>query len=154
MELWNPVCLLLLLSAVFPAFAGEPKTRTSNKEPSAISEGSAPAMPKPVTDLSALLHSENVSSSAGRSVEFANIIVRRVFDSKTFLVGQNADKQIVVRLSRPYPKLRPGQQIQLTGVIRRTSEFSGEWPWAGPNVPVEADFPVFIDATSMHVLGR
>jgi stress response protein YsnF len=79
-----------------------------------------------ITDLSTLADATDTSSISGRSVQLSNVKVQQVVDPNLIsVVGEGAKTPIYAHLQQPVQNLKPGDKINLTGMVQEPSKAPG-----------------------------
>ncbi len=77
---------------------------------------------EPVTSLAAL-RAGNPLDLLGRPVDLRSVQVQRVVDSRTYIVGPNANQSVTVRVHEaPDDRIQAGERVSINGIVGRAAD--------------------------------
>ena len=106
----------------------------------------------PLTSIGEILSQSNqVVALATQSVQLTGVPVQQVFSPQYFMVGPDATHGIVVRSKELYPNLKPGQNVNIAGMIQQLGEDLSQWQLDPKNKAIVGQHPIFINAIQVTV---
>jgi hypothetical protein len=134
---------------------GPPSTAisTNAREGSASGRGVSPATGSrmtfefpTLTNVQEIVSSPNPAALITQHVELRGVRVQRVLSSQYVIVGQAEGKGIVVRLQELIPDVKPGQSLNITGIVAQLGEDLSHWELDPASKQLLSGQSIFINA--------
>jgi hypothetical protein len=98
-----------------------------------------------VTNLSQLFNTNNPTAFWTRPVDLSGVTVQQVFKDRQFIVvGSDKEHAVPVQLIESHPDIKPGQKLDLTGVINPTGHDKTQWNVLPEEQKLLAQHSIFI----------
>jgi hypothetical protein len=105
----------------------------------------------PVTNLSQIYSSTNPESFWTRSADFADVTVQEILPGRQFiLVGTDKDHTLVVQLNQTHPELKPGQKVEVMGIIDPLGKDKSQWNVSAVELQVLERHSIFVREVSIR----
>lgn len=116
-----------------------------------LSPATGPAMTideRPLKTIDEVVSQPNALALTGRQVQFSAEPVQRVLSSQYVVIGSSDDRGIVVRLKEALPELKPGERLNITGMIAQLGADLAHWELDQDKKDIVRRYPIFINAVA------
>lgn len=103
-----------------------------------------------ITSIQEVFQSSNPAALGGRRAEWSNVQIQRVLNAEVLLVGTK-DHQVLVRRQTTNPQVRPGQMVDLTGIINQMPATTQGWDTPGTDLKLLKNQSIFLNALSLRL---
>jgi hypothetical protein len=128
-------------------------SESNNVEGSPDGRGVAPAtgpmmtfQREPLTQVSQITSSSNPDALVTQQVQLAGVPIKRVLSSQYVIIRDESDRGVVVRLKEALPDVKPGQKLNVTGMISQLGEDLAHWELDPENKKIAGEFSIFVNA--------
>lgn len=109
----------------------------------------------PITDMAVFFNTNNPMAFWSRSVNLTGVTVQQVFQDRHFiLVGPDKDHALPVQLIESHPEIKPGQKIDLTGVVDPVGGDKTQWNVLPAEQNALGKHSIYIQERSLKLSGR
>lgn len=82
---------------------------------------------EPLVTVEDVTKQSNRQALIGRQVQWRNVPVQNVFNEQYLVVGSGGQEGVVVRLTEAMPGLKPGDSVNVSGMIAQLGEDLAHW---------------------------